>query len=177
MAKRSQPRVSLAWYPLPRPKQSAGAEFLQQGASRGTLRGRLVGQCGHHPGPGAARRRPQRGRRRHAAAHGRRCRPAWRRCTPQRPSPTDCVKEMHQAQRGSDIPAHDGTTPLHTALKKEYLEAFKLLLRHEPILTSGEGWPNGAGDRGAERRIRRYSERALMTVSSGHEARTSSTAI
>ncbi len=41
-----------------------------------------------------------------------------------------CVKEMLRLGADPNIPAHDGTTPLHTALKKEYLEAFKLLLRH-----------------------------------------------
>jgi ankyrin repeat protein len=40
------------------------------------------------------------------------------------------VKEMLRFGADPNIPAHDGTTPLHTALKKEFLEAFKLLLRH-----------------------------------------------
>jgi Ankyrin repeats (many copies) len=41
-----------------------------------------------------------------------------------------CVKELLRLGADPNIPARDRTTPLHTALKKEYLEAFELLLRH-----------------------------------------------
>ena len=42
-----------------------------------------------------------------------------------------CVKEMLRLGADPNIAAHDGTTPLHTVLKKEYdVEVFRLLLRH-----------------------------------------------
>lgn len=42
-----------------------------------------------------------------------------------------CLKEFLRLGADPNIPAFDGTTPLHTALKKEYgVEVFKLLLEH-----------------------------------------------
>jgi hypothetical protein len=42
-----------------------------------------------------------------------------------------CLKEFLRLGADPNIPAFDGTTPLHSALKKEYdVEVFKLLLKH-----------------------------------------------
>jgi ankyrin repeat protein len=42
-----------------------------------------------------------------------------------------CLKEFLRLGADPNIPAFDGTTPLHTALKKEYdVSVFKLLLQH-----------------------------------------------
>jgi hypothetical protein len=42
-----------------------------------------------------------------------------------------CLREFLRLGANPNIPAFDGTTPLHTALKKEYdVEVFKLLLQH-----------------------------------------------
>lgn len=40
-----------------------------------------------------------------------------------------CLKEFLRLGANPNIAAFDGTTPLHTALEKEYLEAFKILLQ------------------------------------------------
>jgi hypothetical protein len=40
------------------------------------------------------------------------------------------VEELLRLGADPNIPADDGTTPLHTALKKEYFDAFRLLVRH-----------------------------------------------
>ena len=42
----------------------------------------------------------------------------------------EVLRVMLKLGADPNIPAHDGTTPLHTALKKEYFEAFDLLLKH-----------------------------------------------
>ena len=42
----------------------------------------------------------------------------------------EVLRVMLKLGANPNIPAHDKTTPLHTALKKEYFEAFELLLKH-----------------------------------------------
>lgn len=41
-----------------------------------------------------------------------------------------CLKEFLRLGADPNIAASDGTTPLHTALKKEYFDAFKILVQH-----------------------------------------------
>jgi hypothetical protein len=41
-----------------------------------------------------------------------------------------CLKEFLRLGADPNIAASDGTTPLHTALKKEYFDAFKILAQH-----------------------------------------------
>jgi hypothetical protein len=126
-------RVSLAWYAVAKAQNNRLARyFLQQGAAPGALFAAAwwgnadiipdlvrhgadlneeVGATPLHMAVDVVQRgvagKPQLGRRR-----------------------LTCVKEMLRLGANPNIPAHDGTTPLQTALKKEYLEAFKLLLRH-----------------------------------------------
>lgn len=40
------------------------------------------------------------------------------------------LKELLRLGADPNTPAFDGTTPLHTAIKKEYLDAFEILLEH-----------------------------------------------
>jgi ankyrin repeat protein len=40
------------------------------------------------------------------------------------------LRELLRLGANPDIPAFDGTTPVHTALKKEYLDAFRILVQH-----------------------------------------------
>jgi Ankyrin repeats (3 copies) len=54
----------------------------------------------------------------------------------------NCVKEMLRLGADPNTAAHDGTTPLHTVLKKGYdVDIFKLLLRHgaNPDVRGKEG--------------------------------------
>jgi hypothetical protein len=41
-----------------------------------------------------------------------------------------CLKEFLRLGADPNIPASDGTTPLHTALKKDYFDAFEMLVQH-----------------------------------------------
>jgi hypothetical protein len=52
-----------------------------------------------------------------------------------------CLKEFLRLGGDPNIAASDGTTPLHTALKKEYLAAFKILVQHgaNPDLPGKDG--------------------------------------
>jgi Ankyrin repeats (3 copies)/Ankyrin repeat len=125
--------VSLAWYSVAKAQNNRLARyFLQQGAAPGALfaaawwgnadivtdlvrhgadLNEVVGATPLHMAVDVVQRgvegKPLLGRRR-----------------------LTCLKKMLRLGANPNIPAHDGTTPLHTALKKEYLEPFKLLLRH-----------------------------------------------
>ena len=52
-----------------------------------------------------------------------------------------CLKELLRLGADPNIPASDGTTPLHTALKKEYFDAFEILVQHgaNPDLPGKDG--------------------------------------
>ena len=175
MAKRKSASVSLAWYSVAKAQNNRLARyFLQQGAAPGALfaaawwgnadiipdlvrhgadLNEVVGATPLHMAVDVVQRgvagKPQLGRRR-----------------------LTCVKEMLRLGANPNIPAHDGTTPLHTALKKEYLEASSSCCGTEPILTSRKGWPNGAGDRGAEEGSAiRAAPSHLMALTPGLSAR------
>ena len=53
----------------------------------------------------------------------------------------DTLRVMLELGADPNIPAHDKTTPLHTALKKEYFAAFDMLLQHgaNPDLPGADG--------------------------------------
>lgn len=76
-----------------------------------------------------------------------------------------------------NLPAFDGTTALHHALKKEYLDAFKLLLQHgaNPDLPGKDG--RTVREIASRKRDRRYFE-ALgnASASRGRAARAGSSA-
>jgi hypothetical protein len=126
-------QVSLAWFAVAKAQNTRLARyFLDQGAAPGALFAaawwgnadilpdlvrhgasldEVVGATPLHMAVDVVRRgtegKPERARRR-----------------------LKCLEVFLKLGASPNIPAYDGTTPLHTALHKEYLDAFTLLLRH-----------------------------------------------
>jgi hypothetical protein len=67
-----------------------------------------------------------------------------------------CLSRMLRLGANPNLAAVDGTTPLHTALQKEYLEAFRLLVRHgaDPDVPGKDG--RTVREIAARKRDRRY---------------------
>jgi hypothetical protein len=153
-------QVSLAWFAVAKAQNTRLAKyFLEQGAAphalfaaawwgngdilpelvrHGATLDEVVGATPLHMAVDVVRRgaegRPQRARQR-----------------------LKCVEVFLRLGANPNIPAYDGTTPLHTALHKEYLDAFKLLLRHgaDPDVPGKDG--RTVREIASRKRDKRYS--------------------
>jgi len=69
-----------------------------------------------------------------------------------------CLKEFLRLGADPNIAASDGTTPLHTALKKEYVDAFKVLVQHgaNPDVPGKDG--RTVREIASKKRDKRYSK-------------------
>jgi hypothetical protein len=166
-------RVSLAWHAVAKAQNNRLARyFLQQGATPGALfaaawwgnadilpdlvrhgadMNEVVGATPLHMAVDVVQRgvdgKPQLGRRR-----------------------LQCVREMLRLGANPNIAAFDGTTPLHTALAKESLEAFTLLLTHgaDPDVPGKDG--RTVREIAMRKRDRRYAN-ALSPQKANRSAR------